>query len=260
MFFRYIGKSCRIISYGTILEQRDGRFEYNDCVYHVEKEKLQPLGDTLNCKALGYEVGDQFIVLKDNAFYYAQGSTIELVEDDKSSIPWFKYVSGPKGEDERSVFAASLSGLLPLKGCVGCPFKTEEKPVKGPLYDAVFAVDKDAAELLPRVEERDCEEARLPSHWLSWAFMWHETPQGHEFWTEVRKKMLKAEADRKLLIETLVGAQMYDAAETVPRHLKYDKRDFEKASDILFACFFWGITGKEQHFWQNTFQNLREIE
>lgn len=260
MFFRYIGKSSHVISYGTILEQRDGLFEYDGYRFCCEKEKLQPLGDTLNCKALGYTVGDQFIALRGNTFYYAQGSTIELVEDDESSIPWFKYVSGPKGEDDRAVFAASLKGLFPLKGCGTCPVKTEEKPVKGPLYDAVFAVDAEAAAKLPDVSQSICDEHEQPSGWLRCGFLWGNTSQGREFWAEVRKKMLKAEADRERLVKSLEEAEMHEEADKLPKHLRYRETTFEQASNILFECLKWGITDEGPDFWQTAYLNLREIE
>jgi hypothetical protein len=50
--------------------------------------------DDTQCKKIGYEVGDRFLVVENSDSIFDSGSVVELMWDDGSEIPLFRLISG----------------------------------------------------------------------------------------------------------------------------------------------------------------------
>ena len=68
----------------------------------------------------GFEIGKLYRVINDkNSSCYKNGMIVEFLEDDASIAPWFRYVSGPIGENMRYIpkqgIAIHLENLVPVE-------------------------------------------------------------------------------------------------------------------------------------------------
>ena len=90
-----------------------GLWEGRELAQTIDRKDVEPYKQT-PCDALGYKVGDLFLVVGDNQREsFVAGSIVELVEDDGSYFPYFKLVTGTRNGCLHSLEYFPLSLVRP---------------------------------------------------------------------------------------------------------------------------------------------------